>query len=234
MEEKNLLPSLDMREYMNKVKDYSYEKLMEEKKKIENKLEVLYTVIEPDYYHQKKLNIKDNIDEIERIRSRKRVAELSKLISSQLKNRYGVNNFSLAWDHINKVFMDSTEVYRYVTVKLNKEVTDSYGRKKVVENKVPFADKLSLTGLESYRKYLLCVSYGLDHIGSIEMSARTAIATEVEVCKNDRSRFYTRYFLPADISSINKKIVKLEVLRDMLNKTGNLSKSNEDTNELKS
>lgn len=191
----------NMTEYENSVKDLSVEQLKAEVEKTFKKLKLNYIYVGDEYYTVKEYNIANSINEIGRVYNRKKIAFVSAMLSGCFRQRRA--DYALAWDWVNKRFMESTNgVPGYVTVPLQGKA-------------VSFADKLTGTGCIAYRNYLMLIYDYMDNKGrDLETAVSYALRDEREYDKKfDRNKFYTRYFLPKSINGINKNILKIKVLK---------------------
>lgn len=215
MEKDNLNVSLNMREYREKIETMSVKQLLKEKEKVEKHLTVNYIFMGPNYYSVGQVNIKDDPEEKNRIYVRKKVAIITKMISGQL-NQY-TTDFASCWNFINKKFLETTSYGDHVTAILKGK-------------SVPFADKLTVKGLTAYKKYLLVLSDNLGKDMNLIPAAQDAIDTEYYADANlDRTKFYSRKYLPSSIDAIFKNLIKSKMVDEQLAKVGIVEKQEEIT-----
>ena len=191
----------NMTEFENSVKDLPVEKLNEELDKTLKKLKLNYIYVGDEYYSIKEINISDKINEISRVYNRKRISFVATLLSGCFRERRA--DYALAWDWVNKKFMESTGgAPDFVTIGLQGKA-------------VSFADKLNFNGCVAYKNYLMLIYDYMDNKGQdLETAAYYALRDEKAVDqKYDRNKFYTRYFLPKSINGISKNILKIKVLK---------------------
>ena len=202
--------AINMQDYKQKLNGMSFEQLLKESEKINNKLNVSYIVLDEyaSYYAIREKNIANNSNEMDRIFLRKEVMALTKIISGQLQSF--ANHFDLYWGTINEAFIKSTVPY------------PKYVKAEIGGKKIPLANKLNNVGLTAYKRYLLALSDNLACETDLMHATYNAIRSEAEYDHSfDRTRFYTRNLLPVNIDTIHKNLVKAEMVKAQMHEVGN-------------
>ena len=204
---------LNMTDYLTKIEKMTKKQLLKEYEKIREKLVVKYLVTGLRNYFEQEENIADNAEEKDRIYIRKKLSAVVKMVSGQLSNF--ADNYSAFWKEINKTFIESTPYSRHANA--------------ILEDKdIAFSNKLSLQGLQAYKKFLLVLSHYLQKTNSFQYSLSKAIECEVDADKDKpRDNFYSKKFLPVSIETVYKNIVKSIVLEKQIKKINALKKENE-------
>ncbi len=204
---------INMSDYREKVEKMTANQLFKEQEKIREKLVVRYLIIGLKEYFEEEENIADNAEEKDRIYIRKKLSGVVKMVSGQLSNF--ADNYSAYWKEINKTFIESTPYSRHANA--------------ILEDKdIAFSNKLSLQGLQAYKKFLLVLSHYLEKTNSFQYSLSKAIECEVDADKDKpRDNFYSKKFLPVNIETVYKNIVKSIVLDEQIKKVNALKKQEE-------
>ena len=205
---------INISDYLAKIKAMTKEQLLKEKEKLESKLVVRYLVTGLKNYYEQEENIASNAEEKDRIYIRKKLSAVVKMVSGQLSNF--ADNYSAYWKEINKAFIGSTPYSRHANAILE-------------DKEIAFSNKLSLQGLRAYKKFLLFLSYYLQKTNSFEYSLSRAIECEVDADKEKpRNNFYSKKFLPVNIETVYKNIVKSIALEEQIKKVTALKKQESD------
>lgn len=218
MKKMNVTVAVNMDDYKNKIAGFDFEQLEAEKQKIRKNMNVPYIHLQigsdaKTHIVYENLNIADDKDERERILLRKKVAVISSVISGQL-NKF-TTDFASNWNYINTEFLKSTSDPSYVSARLQGK-------------SVPFANKLSLLGLKAYKKYLILLSDCIGKMPHFNMAVHQALFLETKMDQEvGRFGFYTRYFLPNNIDSIYKNLVREKIINATMKQFGDVKKTNE-------
>lgn len=196
----------NLTDYKKEIELLSESELLAKKEGLKAKQTVNYVYVGDGYYSNKKINIADNPDAKNRIYMRKKVAFASAMINSFLKQN--CEDYAPYRAYINDHFIQTTNIPSYATANLHgKSVT--------------FADKLSLKGMVAYNRYLLLIYDNLQKGASFVEAVYIAVGEEAEIDRDfDRSRFYTRYFLPKSIETVYTNLLKEKVINDKLKDFG--------------
>lgn len=211
MEKDGLAFAVNVTDYQKKIESFDYDKLQAEKQKILDKENLNYTCVGINNFEVKRLNIQNSPDEKNRIYVRKKVAMANRIINAKL-NEYATD-FSSYWQYINDEFIKTTSSPDYASAKLEKKT-------------VPLADKLNLKGLVAYKRYLMLVAKELDKLPNFKMAVQVALDVEKDVDKNfDREDFFTRFFLPSNIDTIYKNLIREKCVNDKMKQLGNIKEA---------
>ena len=204
----NLEEYYDMNDYIKKVESMTEPELLKERDAIAKKMKLNYTFLIAGYTHKITDNIGDNPDEKNRVYNRKKIAIISKFVSSKI-NKFA-DNMEDYWVAINKAFLYSTEA-------------PDYAGANIKGKRVTFANRLSLFGMIAYKHYLLNIFDNLDIRDKFE-DFNTLVNYSLYQEKKldidmDRDEFFSRKVLPEDQETITKNLLKEKILRERIKKT---------------
>lgn len=212
MNKEKLIIPINMTDYQKKINDYSFEQLTAEKEKIAKKLNVSYIYVDPllQRFETTRANIATAPEEKNRIYVKRKVEALIVYINSLLKK--DIDDYSEFWRTLNDKFSESTNYHTISAIR-------------IPGKRSPFANRLSLSGLTAYKRFLFFVSEQLELGADYSPAIKIAIEQEKDVDKNlDREKFFTRFFLPNNIDAIFKNLMKDKMINDKMKEIGNVKK----------
>ena len=217
----------DMTDYAKKIKEMTEAELLKEKEKLDEKLSVNYVCLHDTIYGRyaetERYNIKDNPDEKNRIYNRRKVAFVSKIISSKI-NQFA-SNMQDYWSYINKTFMESLDDF-------DGETLPFYATDRIKGKTVTFANRLGRDGMIAYKHFLMFLDDNMDKYSDFAVAVHISVEKEKSIHKNlptPRNEFFTRKILPESLETISKNIVKSKILNDQIKKVVGIEKIDSST-----
>ena len=223
--------ALNLTEFEQKIGKMGKQELIKEQEKLKNKIALRYIVVDPilPKYSIKEFDIADDVEQKNRVWLRKNISFVTNILQSKLKD-IGVasEEFGGFMAYVRDKFLNTTEVPHYAEAK-------------IAGKSVSLADKLSMTGLKAYRRFLLFLCDNLENScyvknGNSSMDFTVAVADalikEREVDDNlNRENFFTRYFLPKSIDACYKNMLKEKTIAEKLKKDFDIYEKVDETKE---
>ena len=220
---------LNLTEFEQKIGKMSKEELLKEQEKLKNKIALKYIVVDPilPKYSVQEFDIADDVEQKNRVWLRKNISFVTNILQSKLKD-IGVasEEFGGFMAYVRDKFLNTTEAPHYAEAK-------------IAGKPVSLSDKLSMTGLKAYRRFLLFLCDNLEHScyvknGNNSMDFTVAVADalmkEKQVDKDlARENFFTRYFLPKSIDACYKNMLKEKTVAEKLKKDFDLYEKIDET-----
>ncbi|MBO7508534.1 MAG: hypothetical protein J6T39_02705 [Clostridia bacterium] len=214
----NAQSSINLTEFEQGLAGLTKEALLKEQEKLNKKIKLQYIVVNPvlPVYHVEEVNIADNPEQKNRVWLRKNVAFATGVLSGIFKE-IGVSSeeFSGFMGYVRDKFLETVYVPHIAEITLKGKT-------------VPLADKLTMSGLKAYRRYLLflcdnlehsCYVKGGDNSMDFQIAVVDALAKEMEVDDDlNREQFFTTYFLPKSVDACYKNMLKEKTISEKLKK----------------
>lgn len=186
---------LQLEEYRKKVKTMDYDRLVQEKEKIDKKLVVPYISLRK--YNIENIDIANNAQEKNRIFMRKKISAVTKWVNYVISNRN--LDFAYMWSQIDAMFASDNFV------------VDTNNKRLKLLNGVSFKDTLSLKGLAKYKVFLQsfvdnCLFKNEKNINKAMLDAK-----EVEMSltkKEDRELLFDNKALPKNCDKYYENIMR--------------------------